>query len=315
MPANWYRGDCHIHSVYSDGELAPRQLVTAARAAGLDFIATTDHNTAAAHDVWAPYTGDDLLVITGEEVTTRTGHWLALGIATGRVIDWRYGADDDVIGRHLDEVHSSGGLGVVAHPHAPFPTGTFEYPWRDFDVVEVWNGRWTSDRPWNADNEAALGDWARNLAVDVPDGRWRPAIGGSDTHLEHQIGVPHTVVAAENLGAGAVLAGIRAGRSWIAGSRAVELSFGASAGDDLAGIGERLTTRGRPVVVHLEVSGVPDGTAVIHTDRGEVYRESFRGPRHVLAWTTEADGVRFARAEIRHRDGSMAALTNPVILV
>lgn len=41
----WYRGDCHIHSVHSDGELTPQQLAVGARAAGLDFIATTDHNT------------------------------------------------------------------------------------------------------------------------------------------------------------------------------------------------------------------------------------------------------------------------------
>jgi hypothetical protein len=30
-----------------------------------------------------------------------------------------------------------------------------------FDAVEVWNGLWTSDRPWNAGNEAALAEWGR----------------------------------------------------------------------------------------------------------------------------------------------------------
>jgi hypothetical protein len=33
------------------------------------------------------------------------------------------------------------------------------FPFLGFDVVEVWNGPWTSDRPWNADNEAALAEW------------------------------------------------------------------------------------------------------------------------------------------------------------
>ena len=41
----WYRGDCHVHSVCSNGgELTPAQLVAGARAAGLDFLATTEHN-------------------------------------------------------------------------------------------------------------------------------------------------------------------------------------------------------------------------------------------------------------------------------
>lgn len=38
----WYRGDCHVHSVHSDGVLAPQQLARAAHGAGLDFLATTD---------------------------------------------------------------------------------------------------------------------------------------------------------------------------------------------------------------------------------------------------------------------------------
>lgn len=42
---SWYRGDCHLHTVYSDGRRTPQQLVADARAAGLDFIVSTDHNT------------------------------------------------------------------------------------------------------------------------------------------------------------------------------------------------------------------------------------------------------------------------------
>jgi predicted metal-dependent phosphoesterase TrpH len=46
----WYRGDCHVHTVHSNGgELTPQQLAAEAREAGLDFIATTEHNTSAAH--------------------------------------------------------------------------------------------------------------------------------------------------------------------------------------------------------------------------------------------------------------------------
>jgi hypothetical protein len=47
----------------------------------------------------------------------------------------------------------------------------------DGDAVEVWNGLWASERPRNADNEAALTEWDRGLAADIHCGRWRPATG------------------------------------------------------------------------------------------------------------------------------------------
>ncbi|HEX5995021.1 MAG TPA: CehA/McbA family metallohydrolase, partial [Jiangellales bacterium] len=128
--------------------------------ARLDFIATTEHNTSDAHRAWGSL-ADGLLVILGQEVTTRTGHWLALGIDPGEAVDWRYGLRDDVVDRHLNQVSRAGGLCVAAHPHAPYPSGVFMYPYQKFDVVEVWNGLWTSDLPWNADNEAALAEWGR----------------------------------------------------------------------------------------------------------------------------------------------------------
>jgi predicted metal-dependent phosphoesterase TrpH len=89
----WYRGDCHVNSARSHGgELTPEQLAAAARASGLDFIAITEHNTADTHGAWGQLAGDDLLVILGQEAATLTGHWLALGIGPGQVVEWRYGA-------------------------------------------------------------------------------------------------------------------------------------------------------------------------------------------------------------------------------
>lgn len=124
---DWYRGDCHVHSTASNGgELTPEQLVAGARAAGLEFLAVTEHNTADTHGAWGPYADGGPLVILGQEVTTRDGHWLALGVRPGRVVDWDYGAEDGVIGRYLDEVRRGGGLCVAAHPHAPYVSGAFQ---------------------------------------------------------------------------------------------------------------------------------------------------------------------------------------------
>ncbi|MGI5405107.1 PHP domain-containing protein [Streptomyces sp. CA-135486] len=173
--AAWYRGDCHVHSVHSDGELTPEELAVRARAARLDFIATTEHNSATGPGTWGHLAADDFLILLGEEVTTKTGHWLALGIKPGEIVDWNHQVRDGLIGQCLDQVHQAEGLCVAAHPHAPCPSGDFMFPFRGFDVAEVWNGLWTSNRPWNADNEAALAERGRILAAGIHTDSWQRA--------------------------------------------------------------------------------------------------------------------------------------------
>lgn len=286
-----------------------------ARRAGLDFIATTEHNSAAAHGAWGALAREDFLIVIGEEVTTKSGHWLALGIRPGQLVDWNYRVSDGLIDRCLDQVHAVGGVCVAAHPHAPYPSGEFLYSYQAFDAVEVWNGLWRSDRPWNADNEAALAEWGRSLAAGIRAGTSRPAIGSSDTHLDGQIGIPHTVVLAEELSSQGILAGIRAGRSWIAESAAVELSFTAASADHLAGVGECLATSSQPAGIRVRVTGVPSGVVSFHTDRGQVHCASLPGHgAGVAQWQTTSKDSAFVRVEVRHPQGDVAALTNPIIL-
>ncbi|MCU7725798.1 CehA/McbA family metallohydrolase [Actinoplanes sp. KI2] len=306
----WYRGDCHVHTQRSHAaELTPPQVASAAREAGLDFIAITEHNAADTYDAW----GSDVLVIPGQEVVTSTGHWVAVGLAPGQVVDWRYGVRDGLIERAVESVRRVGGLCIAAHPHAPYPSGVLMYPFRHFDVVEVWNGAWRSDVPWQADNEAALAEWGRGLAADLRAGAWRPAIGNSDVHLEGQIGTPQTVVRAAGLEVSALLAGLRAGHSWIAASASVDLSFTVRAGDQVAGIGERL--RAAAAGARVDVSGVPDGVVGFHTERGRAHVARLPGDgAGTVEWSTTAAESGFIRIEVRHPSGGMAALTNPIIL-
>ncbi|GAA0932656.1 CehA/McbA family metallohydrolase [Pseudonocardia zijingensis] len=309
----WFRGDCHVHTTRSNGaDLTVADVVAAASSAGLDFIAITEHNSVDGHGDWAAYTGE-LVVIPGQEVVTRTGHWLALDLGPGELIDWRYGVRGGRIEAELDRVRRAGGLCVAAHPHAPYVGGQLGYPFALFDAVEVWNGRWTSDLLWQADNETALAEWGRGLAAGVATGRWLPAVGNSDAHLRGQLGTPQTVVFAEALTPAAVLAGLRAGRSWIAASRDVELTVNATGGGRVAGIGEVL--RADEAVVAATVRGVPSGRVSIHTERGLVHSATLPpGGAGDVSWATCADEAGFVRLVVRHHDGSMAALTNPVRL-
>ncbi|MFZ0906163.1 MAG: CehA/McbA family metallohydrolase, partial [Mycobacterium sp.] len=229
--ARWYRGDLHLHTVHSDGERDPDELVAAAQAGGLDFIVSTEHNTNAANRVWPACRTGGLLVIPGEEVTTRHGHWLAVGLSPHGWVDWRYGPSDGVFPRFAAEVRQAGGLVVAAHPSVPLPGSAWEFGFDHVDALEVWNGRW------NLDDELSLRIWQRLLR----QGRRAVAVGGSDSHGEHQqVGSPQTVVHADGLSAPAIVNGLRCGRSYLARSRDVALELTATADDGVAGPGQTL---------------------------------------------------------------------------
>lgn len=312
----WYRGDCHLHTVHSDGQRTPEEVAAAAREARLDFIVTTEHNTTSGHAAWEGLWGDDLLILCGEEVTTRNGHYLALGTDAGTFVDWRYRARDDAYAAYARRIHRAGGLVVPAHPHCPYVGCQWKFGFEDADAVEVWNG------PWTDDDELSLATWDATLHGT---GSWLPALGNSDAHREPQVvGLPQTVVLAEDLSRQAVLAGIRAGRSYLAESSEVELSLTVT--DERgrhASIGERLAAAAdTKVTVRLDVSGAPGGGTVrLLTDEGEMVEETLPDSGGgTVEWQTTVSLAAYVRAEVRHpagegaSTGEMAAMTNPVFL-
>jgi hypothetical protein len=311
--AGWYRGDLHMHTVHSDGQRDPGEMVTAAQASGLNFIVSTDHNTNSANRVWPACRTGALLVIPGEEVTTRHGHWLAVGLSPHAWVDWRYAPRDGVFPRFAAEVRGAGGLVVAAHPAVPLPGSLWEFGFADVDALEIWNGRW------NLDDEVSLRIWQRLLC----EGRRVVAVGGSDSHTQHQpVGSPQTVVHARELSVPGLVDGLRRGRSYIARSRSVTVELTASrpGGVDVAGPGETLrVVPGTPVTVTAMVTGAAGTTATLITAAGCVGRATVAGPaRTMVQWQVDGASGRFARLEIRDAQrrplGAMVALTNPVWL-
>jgi predicted metal-dependent phosphoesterase TrpH len=313
---SWYRGDCHVHTVHSDGKRTPVELVADARAAGLDFMVSTDHNTSSSTLQWGDEATDDLLILNGEEVTTRSGHWPAIGLPAGQWIDWRYRASDPAdVRRFVDHVHRLGGLVTAAHPFANCFGCTYEFAYEIADLVEVWNG------PWTTDDQQTLDHWDGLLR----SGRWIPAIGDSDAHNPDQIvALPHTVVLADSLRRQELLAGLHAGRSWLAESAAVGMSFTAAAGVHTADIGGRVAVdTGTPVTATVVVGGVP-GTAVSILDQlGVEHTETVPASGSAtVTWTTYPRYSRWLRVEVRRPSGgtnttvpnAMVAMTNPIFL-
>ena len=316
----WYRGDLHVHTVHSDGKQTQPEVLEYARSAGLDFIGSADHNNSAAQLTWGRYVDDDFLVIAGEEVTTRGGHWLAMGIPAGTWVDWRYRPEDGKLGRFTQQVRDLGGLSIAAHPYS-LGTGItwdFGYDFAEVDAVEVWNGPWGRATMLN---EAAVKRWHELLTAGV----FKPAIGNSDTHnAEQQIGLPQTVVRAESLSTEALIAGYRAGHSWIAESSAVELAFTATLGEVSGTCGDRVpSAAGDQVAVRLEVTGVSGCVATLRgpgklNDPDTVLGTGTADDSgRILLETTVPGGTAFVRAEVRRgllATDPMVAMTNPVFL-
>ncbi len=323
----WYRGDCHLHSWYSDGRRTPAEIAALARAAGLDFINTSEHNTHSSHAHWAdqagPHPDGELLILLGEEVTTRNGHVVALGTEPGTFVDWRYRARDNRFGKYARRIRQAGGLVVPAHPHATCIGCNWKFGFGEADAVEVWNGAY------GPDDEVSLADWDSMLVASVREGRggrdWIPAMGNSDAHRDPDpVGTPQTVVLADELSREAIQEGIRAGRSYVAESKAVSLSFSATGPKgEHAGIGGRLTVdRDDPVTVRLEVSGAPRCTVRFVTDQGVLHTSPALpvSGAGTVEWHTTAQYAAYVRAEVRHEvaagplPGALAAFTNPVFL-
>src|SRR5438093_1100296 len=106
------KADLQLHSDLGDGLASPEQILDAAERARLDVIALTDHD-----DIRGAFTIRELAsrrssqveVVLGVEVTTRSGHLLALWI------------EDEIpmlagLAETVARVHAAGGVAIVPHP-------------------------------------------------------------------------------------------------------------------------------------------------------------------------------------------------------
>jgi hypothetical protein len=191
-------GAVHIHTMAShDASGTIPEVVAAARQADLSFIAITDHNV----PVTAQDMADDppdLPIISGEELGTSAGHFLALGLPLG----WARptSPDDRTL---LAAAHAQGAFTVLAHPFHP------RTPWTDwgtsnFDGIEIWNedAVWRQNNPFDLlislliypeNDQLAMVRLARTPEQNLA--KWdellaqRPVVGmcGSDVHAKTKL--------------------------------------------------------------------------------------------------------------------------------
>lgn len=191
-PVTW-RVDLHAHTSASrDCLTSPSDLVRAAREAGLDRIAVTDHDEI--DGAFAARELDPDLVIVGEEVRTAEGLDL-IGLFLEHHV--APGAD---FRRTAEAIRAQGGVVYLPHPFDA-RRGTDEaFLAGVADCVDAVEG--INARIHDPDRNARARSWARERGL--------PLGAGSDAHLRREIGAARCVVPPFD-GPEAFLASLRAG--------------------------------------------------------------------------------------------------------
>ena len=92
------RIDLHVHSNASDGTDAPAEVVRRARAAGLDVMALTDHDTQAGIAAARDAIGDDLTLVPGMELSC------LLGSRSVHLLSYLFDPDDAELRAETDQI-------------------------------------------------------------------------------------------------------------------------------------------------------------------------------------------------------------------
>jgi len=140
-------GVIHVHTKASDGSGTVAEVMAAAEKDNLSFIAITDHNVAMTESEIAE-DPPDLPIISGVEVGTSAGHFLALGIPPSWVQP-KTKDDRDL----LAAARAAGAFRILAHPFHPHTPWT-DWKTSDFDGMEIWN----EDATWRQNNFFTLLD-------------------------------------------------------------------------------------------------------------------------------------------------------------
>jgi hypothetical protein len=118
----WYKGNTHTHTLNSDGDSTPDEVVRWYRSHGYHFLVLTDHNFLTSVDALNAIHGarEKFLIVKGEEVTDRFGdtplHINGLDVA--REIPPQGGTSVvDVLQRNVNAIRQEGGIPHINHPN------------------------------------------------------------------------------------------------------------------------------------------------------------------------------------------------------
>src|SRR5262249_12387105 len=142
----WYKGNTHTHTLNSDGDSTPDDVVKWYREHGYNFLVLSDHNFLTSVDgLNAVHGADDtFLVIRGEEVTDRSGDKPVQvnGLEVASTVAPQHGANVlDILQRNVDAIRRAGGTPHVNHPNYGWAITADELGHLErYTLVEIFNG-------------------------------------------------------------------------------------------------------------------------------------------------------------------------------
>lgn len=298
----WYRGDLHIHTVYSDGDSYPHEIAAAVYEAGLDFYGITDHNRAQSPVPLVPHGDGWPVLVPGVEVTSYAGHFNVWG-GSDQWYDFRdYSAEGQQ--KVIDAAKADGSLISLNHPK-PFGPMWDLPEVTGFDAIEPWNG-W-----WGGLNNLASGYWADQLNQDSAD-KWHVGICGSDTHFLKEPGSPMIPVSNATLGNptlwiqtdevltdDSILDAIRAGRVFMSESPA----------------GPAIYTQQDEEVISVRVTGAREDALMAIGADGYIGTKAIPSNDASISWPIDEiipGGEKYVRFEVMSPGGIVRALSNPL---
>ncbi len=114
---NWYKGNLHTHTINSDGDSPPYDVMAWYKRNGYQFLAISDHNTYTDPAAFDTNPNDNFLLIGAEEVTNeKTVHVNAIGIT--KVVQPQPGATvTEILQASLDAIRKQDAVPLVNHPN------------------------------------------------------------------------------------------------------------------------------------------------------------------------------------------------------
>ena len=305
LPLDFFRGDCHIHTHYSDGRLTVADAKEAADAAGLDFIFITDHHcTDQKYDcrkhsrVWwgqEPGSGPHHLAMIGTEKTFEpTGDFLKDFYAARTTRD---------------------ALTFVPHPTGWFPRLRYTpdrinvlYDLADPFHMEIMN---TANQFFNAYDVNHTDQNVRLWDSLMTRGKVVYAMGNSDAHMVHAIGSVWNAVFSEKCTRRDILGALHEGRYFVSDAPIINLTAGR------AEMGRVLKPRKGSAVTFRISAAESDGIRELRLIKnGRVVKRMAGKGAKLLRFThrEQYKGRRFyLRAEVSALD-TRRAYTNPIFV-
>lgn len=304
----WYRGDLHAHSIHSDGSWDIPELVQFWRDKAVDFMTLSDHDTISGLGQARSLSDDELLIMGGTEISTFLGHAVALGVHEW--FDWRTAKGEQVpIPKIAQKVIDSGALFTIAHPRNKGEPWCCGCRWLHDDMmpgnalaVEIWNGAWDDA------NEEAL----RLFYSWLNQGIRIVATSGSDIHrrppADFQGRGAVNVVYAADLTENAIIAGIKAGRSYMSAEPELVFTAKSESGTE-AMLGDVLPIE--PATLHVSWKNSQAGHVLRLIVDGMPYAEMPIDESGETSWKLTRP-AKWCTVEIRQPQNGLWAVTNPI---